>query len=231
MHKDIFFLRFSSPHPRCHKNEVSNKHDRNGMKSALNQDAKCWRFGASPGGSRGKPIMRVPSVGGAPHQQTNSSHRRTHNTFSQQNKEHFFWKMEGEDCFQFGSSLFKSPPLFNLVWRGGLQCSFGWPPWPRWSASERFGSAPQHDTFALKCWGHEWNFWVGYRVNNLTSFVHVSFVSLMLWHCGNLSDQKGWSDFWISGTLVFLPQAYKRSPATTKADIVQICNIRKPNAD
>lgn len=223
-----------------HKDEVSNK---NGMKSALNQDAKCWRFGASPGGSRGKPIMRVPSVGGAPTEEhTTLSHNKTRNTSFKK------WKGRKCCCSQFGrSSLFNFPPPsnpkkdVNVVWRG-LQCSFGWPPWPRWSASERFGSAPQHDTFALKCWGHEWNFRVGHHsISNLTSFVYVSFVSLMLWHCRNLSKQppsKGLKWFWVSGTLVFLPQAYKevlqqRKPILYKSAtagspmLISTCDWRK----
>lgn len=104
-----------------HKDEVSNK---NGMTSALNQDAKCWRFGASPGGSRGKPIMRVPSVGGAPTEEhTTLPYNKTRNTS--------FYKWKGRKCCcsQFGSSLFNFPPPSNpkkdanVVWRGKFGAS------------------------------------------------------------------------------------------------------------
>ena len=110
MHKDIFFLRFSSPHPICHKDEVSNK---NGMKSTLNQDAKCWRFGASPGGSRGKPIMRVPSLGGG-------SNRRTHNTFSQKKQEKLLLKngSGGSLLLTVWKFTFQIPSTVQPVWRG-----------------------------------------------------------------------------------------------------------------
>ena len=152
-------------------------------------------------------------VGALTEEHTTLSHKKTRKTSFEKWK----WRKFAAHSLEvhFSNPLHRSTRV-----TGGLQCSFGWPPWPRWSASERFGSAPQHDTFGdtlplLKCWGHEWNFRVGHHsISNLTSFVYVSLVSLMLWHCIHLSKQppsKGLKWFWVSGITFFCLKRIKKS--------------------